>query len=245
MSLESRNDYHVQGQGVAMGGEVGQLMRSGRQIEARPSRSTRCRADEAMARCCVAGAVLVCAGAVAFAQSPFQTDADSAHAKLTLIDEAGERPRDQDLQPVRTSIADRELNAYLKVYGPTFLPQGLADPQVVIGDHGRVRASGFVDLDAVRLSRQRDWLDPMAYLTGLLPFTATGIVTGSNGTGVASFESATLADVSVPKSVIQELVRYYTTTPDTPNGLAFDEPVELPAKIQSLLFESGRVTVIQ
>jgi len=202
-------------------------------------------ACKTIVRCFVSVAFLACAVAVASAQAPSQGDADSMRAKLALIGETGDRSRDENSRPVRTSFTDRELNAYLKVYGPTFLPHGLTEPQIDIGGSSRVTARGLVDLDAVRLSRQRDWLDPMAYLSGLLDFTATGVVTSSNGKAVASFEAATLAGISVPKSIVQELVRYYTTTPEWPNGFDLDEPVELPAGIQSVLLEPGVATIIQ
>jgi len=202
-------------------------------------------AGEALARRFVSAAVLACAVAVAFAQVPFRADADSMRAKLSLIGENGDDPRDESLPPVRTTVTDREVNSYLKVYGATFLPHGLADLQIDIGHARRVDARGLVDLDAVRLSRQRDWLDPMNYMSGLLGFSATGVVTGSNGKGVVSFESATLAGFSVPKSVVQELVRFYTITSAWPNGFSLDEPVDLPANIRSVLFEPGRATIIQ
>ena len=189
--------------------------------------------------------VLVCGVAAVSAQAPLQADADSMRGKVELIVATGDRQRDEAIRPVHTSFTEQEVNAYLEIYGPTFLPQGLNDPQLGIGDAGRVVARGIVDLDAVRLSRQRDWLDPVAYLTGLLEFTATGVVSGSNGKGMVLFESATLAEISVPKNIVQELVRYYTTTPEKPNGFDLDEPVELPANIQSVLFEFGRATIIQ
>jgi hypothetical protein len=181
----------------------------------------------------------------AFAQAFSQGDANSMRDKLSLIGETGNVRRDEGLPPVRTPVTDREINAYLTVYGPTFLPRGLTDPQIEIGSARRVTARGLVDLDAVRLSRQRDWLDPMNYMTGLLDFAATGVITCSNGIGVLSFESATLGGFAVPKSIVQELVRYYTTTPEWPNGFNIDEPVDLPANIQSIVLEPGRATIIQ
>jgi len=190
-------------------------------------------------------AVLACIVVVASAQTSFQADADSLHAKLALVSETGDRPRDENLQPIRTSVTDREVNAYLKVYGPTFLPDGLNDPHIDFGGFGRLTTRGRVDLDAVRLSRRRDWLDPMNYMSGLVEFTATAVVTCSNGRGLASFESATLAGISVPKSIVQELVRYYTTSPAWPNGFNLDESVELPANIQSIEFDPGHATIIQ
>jgi len=233
----------VEGQCVTAGREADHRLRSEIQITDRPNRTAGRNSREAMVHRFVLAAVL--AVAVASAQAPLQADAESMRAKLAVISETGDHPPDENLRPVRTSFTDREVNAYLEVYGPTFLPRGLTNPQIGIGDPGRVTARGIVDLDAVRLSRRRDWLDPMAYMTGLIGFTATGVVTGSNGKGVASFESATLAGISVPKSVVQELVLYYTTTSEAPNGFNLDEPFKLPANIQSVLFEPGRATIIQ
>ena len=235
----------MEGQCVTARRQADQWLRGELQITDRPSRAAGRNSREAMVHRFVLAAVLACAVAVASAQSPLQADADSLRAKLAFVGETENRPRDEDLRPVRTSFTDREVNAYLKVYGPTFLPHGLTDPQIVIGDPGRVTARGIVDLDAVRLSRQRDWLDPMNYMTGLLDFTATGVVTGSNGKGMALFESATLAGISVPKRIVQELVRYYTIGSEAPTGFDLDEPFELPANIQSIVFEPGRATIIQ
>jgi hypothetical protein len=191
-------------------------------------------------------AVLVATAVAAVSAQPsWQADADSMRAKVAFIIETGDRVRDEEPRPVRTSFTDLEVNAYLKVYGPTFLPRGVTDPQLDIGVPGRVIARGIVDLDAVRLSRQRDWLDPMGYMTGSLEFTAAAVVTGSNGIGVVSLESATLAGIQVPKSIVEELLRYYSTTPERPDGLRLDEPIDLPANIQSVFFEAGRATVVQ
>jgi len=166
-------------------------------------------------------------------------------AKLAFIEETGDHPRDANARPVQTSFTDREINAYLEVYGPTVLPHGLVEPRIDIGGPGRIAARGLVDLDVVRLSRQRDWLDPMAYMSGLLEYIVTGTVTSAHGRALVSLESATLAGIPVPTSIIQELVRYYTTTAEWPSGLDIAEPVDLPASIQSVLFEPGRATVIQ
>lgn len=192
----------------------------------------------------LAGAVASAALAVA-AQELSQADADSMSAKLAVIRETGAAERARDAPPVHTSFTERELNAYFAAYGPTFLPDGVIDPRFAIGDRGHVAARGIVDLDAVRKSRQRDWLDPLAYLTGSLEVSAAGFVIASNGMGVFRFESATVAGLSVPKTVLQELVRYYTRTPEMPNGLALDEPFELPANIRTVALEGGRVTIVQ
>ena len=180
-----------------------------------------------------------------FAQLPLHADAESMRTKLETITEIAERPRDQRPEAVRTLVLDREINEYLKYYGPTFLPRGVVDPQLNIGGSGRVAARGFVDVDAVRLSRQRDWLDPLSYMGGVLDFTATAVVFSSDGRGAIALETATLAGVPVPTSVVEELVRFFTVTPERPNGLDINEPIDLPAKIESIFLEPGRATVIQ
>jgi len=189
--------------------------------------------------------VLACAAAVATAQAPSQAEADGLHAKLVFIVETGASQRGKDAPPVSTSFTDDEVNAYLTAYGPKFLPDGITHPHVGIGDQGSVTVRGIVDLDAVRRSRERGWLDPMAYLSGSLEVSATGVVVGSNGTGVAHLESATVGGVEVPKRVVQELVRYYTKSPERPNGFDLDEPFGLPMSIDSVLSERGRATIVQ
>jgi hypothetical protein len=181
----------------------------------------------------------------AAAQQPTQAEADNLRAKIDSIIETAENPRAPDAKPVRTTFTDRDVNAYCKFYGTTFLPPGVAEPRLSIGERGRVTARAIVDLDAVRTAHKRGWLDPLAYLTGSLEVTAAGFVSGSNGTGTAQFESATVAGVSIPKAALQELVRFYTKTPARPNGFGLDEPFELPANIRSVTLERGRVTVLQ
>jgi hypothetical protein len=189
-------------------------------------------------------AVLAGIAAAAFAQSSMQVDADSMREKLAFVVETGNRPRSRPAPPLRTSFSEHEVNAYLDVYGATFLPDGIANPEVRIGDRGRVTVRGVVDLDAVRTSRKRDWLDPMSYVTGSVEVAATGTVTNRDGMGLAELESATLGGVAMPKSLLQELIRFYTTSPQRPQGFGLDEPFEYPANIRSVVFEPGRTVVV-
>jgi hypothetical protein len=146
---------------------------------------------------------------------------------------------------MRTTFSEREINAYLALDGPEFLPAGIAAPHVRLADGGRVRARAIVDLDAVRRSRERSLLDPLAYLMGSLEVVAIGSIEGSDGEGLIRYESATVGGVAVPKTVAQELLRFYTRTPERPHGFAFDEPFALPAGLRAVGVERGAVTVTQ
>jgi len=190
----------------------------------------------------VAGAMSVAAGA---AEELSRADADSMSAKIMRIEAIAAKPRAAGARPVRTTFTDREANAYFEYYGPELLPPGIARPQVAIGDGGSVTARAIVDLDAVRLAHERSLLDPLAFVTGSVEVIASGSVAGADGSGIVRFQSATVGGVMVPKSVAQELLRFYTSTPERPNGFEFDKPFELPASIRSVMTESGRATIVQ
>lgn len=171
--------------------------------------------------------------------------ADRARDKIDAIAAAGEAPRRRSARPVRTSLTEAEINAYLHVHGPTFLPSGITEPDIRLRDDGRVRARAIVDLDAVRRSRQRSWRDPLSYLVGSVEVIASGAVAADEGLGRAQLESATVGGISLPRSVIEELLQFYTKTPERPEGFDLDEPFELPANIRSAVVERERVTIEQ
>jgi hypothetical protein len=173
--------------------------------------------------------------------------AASMQRKLIAIAAEGERPptarRSTPLR--RTSFTDHEVNAFFKMFGPTFMPAGVNDPQVAIDEGGRVRARAIVDLDTALKPKERSWLDPLAWLSGKVEVTAMGTLRADAGKGLFALEQATLGGVSVPKSVLQELVSYYSRTPEQPKGLDLDQPFDLPSKIQSVETRRGLATVVQ
>ena len=198
------------------------------------------------------GAVLallavVLGACAALAQEPARADADAMLAKIARVAAAAEAERSPNAEPLRTTFTQSEINAYLALEGPAFLPPGIAMPRIALGEDDRVRARAIVDLDAVRRSRERSVFDPLAYLTGAVEVVAAGTIaaSGGDGQGVIRYESATVGGVTVPKTVAQELLRFYTRTPERPHGFAFDEPFALPANLKSASVERGAVTVTQ
>ena len=183
-------------------------------------------------------------GAAAHAQEA-RSEADAMEAKVVRMQAAAEAPRASGAPPLRTSFSEREINAYFEHYGESFLPAGIAKPRATLLDGGRIVARAIVDLDTVRRARERSPFDPLAYLQGSLEVVAAGTIAGSDGRGVVRFESATVAGVSVPKAVAQELLRFYTGTAERPGGFQFDEPFALPARVQSVSAVRGSITVTQ
>lgn len=187
---------------------------------------------------------LIVTSAALYAQGQYsRRDADSLERKLaTITQNAAFRTR----QSTRaTSISERELNAYLR-YGSTIeMPAGVLEPSVTILGDGRVAGRAIVDLDAVRKARERGWGDPAGYLTGRLPVQAVGVLKTQNGVGRFYLESADVSGITVPRVVLQEIVTYYTRTPEAPNGISLDAPFELPAGIREVHVAKGTATVVQ
>ena len=186
------------------------------------------------------GSVLVATVALSAAALNPQK-ADAFEQKWTTVVARGERPPSGQ----RTEFANDELNAYLQLRMAPKFPTGVADPSVTLVGQGRMSGKAIVDLDNIRKKSSGGWFDPAAYLTGRLPVTATGTLTTDKGTGRFQFESADVSGIPVPKTLLQELVSYYTKSPDMPNGVNLDQPFELPSNIQTIDVQPGRATVVQ
>jgi hypothetical protein len=172
-------------------------------------------------------------------------DSDRFEAKLTRIVAVGNQKQARPTAPVSTPITDAELNAYFEYGAKAQIPSGIVEPRLnALGD-GRVSGQATVDLDAVRKQKQRGWLDPMSYLTGSLPLTASGLLITKDGVGRFQLESAQVSGVSVPKSLLQELLAYYSRSPERPNGISMDDPFELPARIREIQVQQGQAMIVQ
>jgi hypothetical protein len=169
-------------------------------------------------------------------------DSDLLLQKVAAIQATAERPSAQR----RTTVTENEVNAYLAYDGRTQLPAGVVDPAVSILGTGRVSARAVVDLDAVRRAKAtQSWFDPTNYLTGRLQVIATGRLRTANGVGQLDFESASVGGVPVPKLLLQEIVSYYSRTPENPSGLNIDDPFALPARIREIQVERGQAIIVQ
>lgn len=189
--------------------------------------------------------VLSLAGVLA-AQPPPRVSREQAglfHEKLVQVVSQADQPATATR---RTTFTESEVNSYLVFRFGETLPAGVTEPSVSIVGQGRLGGRAVVDLDVVRKTKSSGgWFDPMAYLTGRLPVTATGVLSTKNGVGQFQLESAYVSGVPIPKTFLQEIVSYYTRNAETPSGINLDQPFELPAKIQRIDVEPGRAVVTQ
>ena len=49
----------------------------------------------------------------------------------------------------------------------------------------------------------------------------------------------------MPKSLLQELLSYYSRTPEKPAGINMDEPFNLPSAIQEIRIGQGSAVIVQ
>jgi hypothetical protein len=182
--------------------------------------------------------------AVAAAQEFTRGEAETMARKLEAIEERGATPK-PPAKPVSTSFTEREVNSFFKFMGPSFMPAGISNTQLGFGADGNVNGRAIIDLNAIRTAEPRGWLDPLAYVAGSMEVHVAGRLVASDRKGVFQFQSASIGGVPVAKSVVQELLAFYTKSPEHPKGLNLDDPFELPANIRSVQTKVGTATVVQ
>ena len=174
-----------------------------------------------------------------------KADAVKFQTKLSQIQTAGAQPRKPKAAARSTQVTDAEVNSYFKFLAGEQVPVGILEPTLRAVGNGRVTGRAVVDLDAVRTQKKRAWTDPLGYLMGKLPVTAAGTLTTQNGVGRFQLESAEISGVTVPKSLLQELLSYYSKSKENPAGINMDEPFQLPAAIQEIRIGQGVATIVQ
>jgi len=211
--------------------------------------------------------LLALMGGSLFAQSPgearfTQAESESFVRKMAVIERNGTsatagpastastaRTRPTPTVPAGqrlTPITERELNAYFRYDMRDYFPAGVTEPLLRIVGEGKVIAYAVVDLDAVRDAQSESgWLNPMRFLTGRLPVTATGVIDAQHGTARFVLDSVDVSGVPVPKSLLQQVVSFYSRTTENPQGLNLDDAIDLPAGIREIRVQPGQAIVVQ
>jgi len=171
--------------------------------------------------------------------------ADSFARKLAIIS-AQSTITPQAKAARRTPVSEDEVNSWFAYKAQTLLPQGMTEPQVTIIGNGKVSATATLDLDTIA-SKRRDGavLNPWNLVGGHVPVSVVGVLTTANGRGTFNVEETTLSGISVPKSLLQEVVSQYSRSATAPNGIRLDDPFELPANIRQIEVSQGQAVVIQ
>jgi len=172
-------------------------------------------------------------------------EADAFARKVAIISQQGTLVA-RTAAARRTPVSETEVNSWFAYRARPLLPVGMTEPQITIIGDGKVSGAATVDLDAVaKTKRTGSLIDPWSLLGGRLPVTVSGVLRTQNGEGRFELQQAAISGVPVPKTILQELVSYYSKTADDPRGIDLDEPFALPAGIRQIEVRQGQAVVIQ
>jgi hypothetical protein len=178
------------------------------------------------------------------AASVSRQNADAFAKKIVLIqrqstvtERAGTR---------RTPLTQDEVNSWFAYTAQPLLPNGVTQPQVTIVGEGRLAGQAIVDLDAVAKKRSSgSLLDPWSLIGGRVPVNVTGILHTQNGMGRFEVQTAQISGIPVPTTLVQDLLSYYSRSPERPDGVRLDNAFALPAKIRQIEVGQGQAVVVQ
>ena len=176
-------------------------------------------------------------------------NADAFAKKIAQIQQQGTQVQataDRRTPQRRTPVTEDEVNSWFTYRAQPVLPAGVSQPQLTIVGQGKVAGQATVDLEAIGKRRSTGGtFDPWSYLGGRVPITVNGILHTQNGRGRFELQNAEVSGVPVPKSVLQELLNYYSRTPENPDGISLDEAFDLPANIDKIEVGQGQAVVVQ
>lgn len=179
----------------------------------------------------------------AAAAGGLRTEADALQRKLEDIVRFGAVPR---LETQSTVVHERELNAYVLTYLMGDLPPGVTNPRIEIVGDSVLRGSVVLDMDAYRAGRPpTQGIDPLALLSGRLTARVRGRLLTADGVGRFEVDGADLAGIPLPRLLVQQLLSYYSQTPDQPEGIRLDQPFDLPVSIREIRVQPREAVIVQ
>jgi hypothetical protein len=206
------------------------------------------RVASAVALCFALSGAVITVGASATLS---KQQADAFQRKIDVITKQGDvlsrQHVSRDRADVRrTPINETELNSWFTYRAQPLLPAGVASPQITIVGNGKLMGNVVVDVGAIAKKHSSGGtFDPFSYLGGRVPVTVSGTLQTSGGQGRFDVESADVSGVPVPKPLLQEILSYYSRTPEHPSGIRLDDAFELPASIQKIEVGQGQAVIVQ
>jgi len=168
-------------------------------------------------------------------------EADSLSRKLAVIEERHRLQKAKKSQPVQ--MTQGEVNSYLNLSYADELPKGLSNVEVRLGS-GRIEAKGYVDVDQVKgsMPASSSW-GALSFLTGQVPIELSGKLVNQDGFGTFELDSAYVASIRVPVSVVEQMVASSTKSEKHPDGYDIHAPFRLPYSVTRVRIEPGKATL--
>jgi hypothetical protein len=168
-------------------------------------------------------------------------EADALTRKLEVI---AERHRQQKARrSPAVQVTQGEVNSYLNLSYASELPRGVSDLEVRFGQ-GRIEAKGYVDIEQVKdkVPQSSTW-GPLSFLSGQVPIEVAGKLVNQDGFGTVELDSAYVASIRVPVSVVEQMIASSTKSEKHPEGYDLHAPFRLPYSVSRVRVEPGKATL--
>ena len=168
-------------------------------------------------------------------------EADALSRKLAVIEERHRQQKARRSPAVQ--VTQGEVNSYLNLAYASELPKGVSDVEVRFGS-GRIEAKGYVDIEQVKGSvpSSSTW-SPLSFLSGLVPVEISGKLVNQDGFGTVELDSAYVASIRVPVSVVEQMIASSTKSEKHPDGYDIHAPFRLPYSVSRVRVEPGKAVL--
>jgi hypothetical protein len=168
-------------------------------------------------------------------------DADALARTVTRVERRLRSGRPASTETL--AVTERQLNSYLNLLLAPKIPPGVSNLEIRL-EPDRLGARGLVDLERVRGRLPGGGASSLlALLSGTVPVELAGRLPNADGLGRIELERASIGGVSLPVSVVAELVSLFTRSDQSPRGFDLRAPFPLPWTARRVRFERGRALV--
>jgi len=140
-------------------------------------------------------------------------------------------------------VSEKQLNSYVNLALAAKVPPALSGLRIRL-DKDRLGATGLLDLDRVKSK-----VPPgagaglLAFLSGSVPVELRGRFSSAEGRGRVEVEEALVGGISLPPSLVAQIVAQSTRSEKRPEGFDILAPFPLPYTARRLRLEPGRALV--
>jgi len=163
-------------------------------------------------------------------------EADALTRKLADIEV---RARQTPRRAETVQVTQGEVNSFLNLTYAPEMPTGVTDVDVLFGTQ-RITARAFLDLEQFRGKVEIPTFSPLSLLSGRVPVELTGKFVNQDGFGAIEWESAYIASMRVPISMLEQIVVASSRTSERPEGFDIHAPFRLPYSVKSVRLEPGQ-----
>ncbi len=164
-------------------------------------------------------------------------DADWVADTLARIEHRLGAGKPASRQPI--VVTERQLNSYVRLAAK--LPPALTNLELGL-QKDTLLARGSLDLDQVK-SKMPQGAGLLALLSGKVPVELRGRLWSAEGKGRVEVEQATVAGISLPASLVAQIVSQSTKNAQRPQGFDILAPFPLPYRARRVRLEPGRALV--